>query len=227
MFRRGVGTMVLTERMQALGDHARSSHQRLIAERRHEVNQERDQERDQENRGQGIRDQQSRAPEFFAAGNSAAGERGETIMLETAELNPSPPEASPADDVIIIESIASFLAVDEPAPEPAAANGGGRAPEPAVAQSPVDDAPAQPAARENQEKQEKQEKDDALAARRAIIHEWQNWAALNPDELADPNVATYFFRHLEAKRPRLLDFPAEDKLKKVRTWLVESKLVKG
>ncbi len=195
-----------------------------------ERDQEPEQERDQENRGQGVRDQQSRAPEFFAAGNSAAGERGETIMLETAELNPSPPEASPADDVIIIESIASFLAVDEPAPEPAAANGGGRAPEPAVAQSPVDDAPAQPAAREsheNQEKQEKQEKDDDLAARRAIIHEWQNWAALNPDELADANVATYFFRHLEAKRPRLLDFPAEDKMKKVRTWLLSERCIKA
>jgi hypothetical protein len=222
MFRRGVGTMVLTERMQALGDHARSSHQRLIAERRQEMNQE----RDQENRGQGVRDQQSREPDFFAAGKSAAGERGETMMLATTELIPSPPEASPADDVIIIETIETFLAAEEAVPEPAVPkNDNASAPEPAVAQGAGSGSAASaPAARESLKNQEK---DGDLAARRAIIHEWQNWAALNPDELADPNVATYFFRHLEAKRPRLLDFPAENKMLAVRTWLLSERCIKA
>ena len=49
------------------------------------------------------------------------------------------------------------------------------------------------------------EEDDS-AAKRAIIHEWENWSALHSDELDDPNVAEYFFRHLETKRPHLLNF---------------------
>ena len=105
MFRRGVGTMVLTERMQALGDHARSSNQRLIAERREEreQNSRDDESHGQENRGQLIFDQEIRDQE-----SRAANARGETIMLETALSMPSPPEVSPAEDVIIIESIATF-----------------------------------------------------------------------------------------------------------------------
>ena len=38
----------------------------------------------------------------------------------------------------------------------------------------------------SEEKEEKVEKQDS-AARRAVIHEWENWAALNPDDLADPS----------------------------------------
>jgi hypothetical protein len=49
-----------------------------------------------------------------------------------------------------------------------------------------------------------QEDDDTRAAKRAIIHEWENWSALHSDELNDPNVAEYFFRHLQAKKPYLL-----------------------
>jgi hypothetical protein len=48
------------------------------------------------------------------------------------------------------------------------------------------------------------EDDDTSAAKRAIIHEWENWSALHSDELNDPNVAEYFFRHLQAKKPYLL-----------------------
>ena len=216
MFRRGVGTMVLTERMQALGDHARSSNQRLIAERR----QERDQDsRDDESGGQeildqAIRDQKNRAPEIFSTDNGAASTRGETIMLEAAVSMPSPPDASPADDVIIIENIETFLAVDEPAPGAVPENGGGSAPEPAIAPGPG--VPTQFTALES---------DDDLAAKRAIIHEWQNWSALNSDELGDPNVAAYFFRHLEARKPKLLDFASEDKMKAVRDWLQNERCI--
>ena len=49
-----------------------------------------------------------------------------------------------------------------------------------------------------------QEDDDTAAAKRAIIHEWENWSALHSDELRDPNVADYFFRHLQAKKPYLV-----------------------
>ena len=53
------------------------------------------------------------------------------------------------------------------------------------------------------------------AAKRAIIHEWENWSALHSDELDDPNVAEYFFRHLETKKARLLDFISDNKQKTV------------
>ena len=56
-----------------------------------------------------------------------------------------------------------------------------------------------------------QEDDDTSAAKRAIIHEWENWSALHSDELGDPNVGEYFFRHLEQKRPAVLNFSSEDK----------------
>jgi hypothetical protein len=54
-----------------------------------------------------------------------------------------------------------------------------------------------------------QEDDDTSAAKRAIIHEWENWSALHSDELNDPNVAEYFFRHLQARKPCLLSFELE------------------
>ena len=54
------------------------------------------------------------------------------------------------------------------------------------------------------------EDEDLSAAKHAIIHEWENWSALHSDELYDPNVAEYFFRHLEAKKPRLLNSGFKD-----------------
>jgi hypothetical protein len=223
MFRRGVGTMVLTERMQALGDHARSSNQRLIAERRHDRDQERDHDsRDeeslsQESRDQAISDQESRAPELFVTDNDTDAP-AQTMMLEAPVLMPSPPQVSPAEDVII-ESITTFLAVDERVPERAASKtGGGRAPEAAIAPSAGASASAQSPTHEG---------DDDLLAKRAILHEWQNWSALNSDELSDPNVAAYFIRHLEARKPKLLDFAAEDKMQVVRTWLLSEHCIKA
>ena len=44
------------------------------------------------------------------------------------------------------------------------------------------------------------ESDDHIAARRAIIHEWENWSALHTDELEDPNAEKYFFEHLQKKK---------------------------
>jgi hypothetical protein len=64
--------------------------------------------------------------------------------------------------------------------------------------------------------------DDDSAAKRAIIHEWENWSALHSDELDDPNVADYFFRHLEAKKTYLLDSISDDKQKTVLRLLLRS-----
>ncbi len=54
-----------------------------------------------------------------------------------------------------------------------------------------------------------QEDDDTSAAKRAIIHEWENWSALHSDELDDPNVAEYFFRHLENEKATPREFRVE------------------
>jgi hypothetical protein len=67
-----------------------------------------------------------------------------------------------------------------------------------------------------------QEDDDTSAAKRAIIHEWENWSALHSDELSDPNVAEYFFRHLETKKAGLLDSISDNKRKTVFGLLLRS-----
>jgi len=64
-----------------------------------------------------------------------------------------------------------------------------------------------------------QEDADLSAAKRAIIHEWENWSALHSDELDDPNVGEYFFRHLQANKPKLLIFSSQDKQGIVRSAL--------
>ena len=95
------------------------------------------------------------------------------------------------------ERVATEPAIDETAPQPSIADEG-------VAPLPT--------ARED---------DDTSAAKRAIIHEWENWSALHSDELGDLNVGEYFFRHLEAKKPHLLNFASQDKLAMVRRCLVD------
>jgi hypothetical protein len=69
-----------------------------------------------------------------------------------------------------------------------------------------------------EEKEEEQEKQGS-AARRAVIHEWENWAALNPDDLADPAAGAFFFSHLQQKKPELLNFLSDDKWQTVSAWL--------
>jgi hypothetical protein len=71
---------------------------------------------------------------------------------------------------------------------------------------------------EKEEKKEEQVKQDS-AARRAVIHEWENWAALNPDDLADPAARAFFFSHLQQKKPELLNFLSDDKWQTVSAWL--------
>ena len=69
--------------------------------------------------------------------------------------------------------------------------------------------------------------DDDGAAKRAIIHEWENWSALHSDELNDPEAGKYFFRHLQENKLPLLDFPSDDKWQSVRAWLMGTGSVKG
>jgi hypothetical protein len=71
------------------------------------------------------------------------------------------------------------------------------------------------------------ESDDHLAARRAIIHEWENWSALHTDELGDVNVGKYFFEHLQNKKSHLLGFASADGWATVRGWLVQASRISG
>jgi hypothetical protein len=69
------------------------------------------------------------------------------------------------------------------------------------------------------------EKQDS-SARRAVIHEWENWAALNPDDLTNPGAGAFFFSHLQQKKPELLNFLSDDKWQTVSAWLVREGRVK-
>ena len=66
-----------------------------------------------------------------------------------------------------------------------------------------------------------QEDDETSAAKRAVIHEWENWSTLHSDELDDPNVAKYFVEHLEKRKPYLLTFSVkhETRFAEIRTWI--------
>jgi len=64
-----------------------------------------------------------------------------------------------------------------------------------------------------------QEKQVGGDAKRDVIHELETWAALNPDDLADPGAETFFFSHLQQKRPELLNFLSGDKRQTVSAWL--------
>ena len=280
--------MVLTERMQALGGHARSSHQRLLAERRQDSKTE---TRDRAQRGcerngaqNSVQDSVEETAGTFESGYGADMATAETLVLEADAVIPAPDAA----EAIIVDRIEAHLAAQNPAEGPAqdpaedpvaVANGAapgsledigyelpqvplqkpandsaaaviaedagaaGRSVIDAVAaETSVHDAHAQETAPQSAGAQKPGaqdagtpaaptivtagESDNDFAARRAVIHEWQNWSALNSDDATDPNAAAYFYRHLETKKPKLLDFPAEDRLQTVRTWLLAARCIK-
>jgi len=72
-------------------------------------------------------------------------------------------------------------------------------------------------ARRNSDEIPEQSEDEK--ARRAVIHEWENWAALHSDDLQSPGVATFFFNHLQEKKPGLLKFESVDKRQIIHDWL--------
>jgi hypothetical protein len=150
--------MSVTERMRSLGEHAKSSRQPPLKERRH-----------------------SKASENAA----------KTVDLDEDIFDNGAAHGG-----------AAAVPVDEVAPKVVVEA------KPALA-----DDSAMPA-------EAIQKDDDTSAAKRAIIHEWQNWSALHSDELNDPNVAEYFFRHLQGKKPNILDFGDRSApLNLVRQWL--------
>ena len=66
-------------------------------------------------------------------------------------------------------------------------------------------------------------KDDA---RRAIVAEWDRWAARNPDDTTVMN-GMLFFVYLQEERPTLLDFRSNsDKWQDVHGWLLRARRLK-
>jgi hypothetical protein len=76
-------------------------------------------------------------------------------------------------------------------------------------------------ARARRKGDEMPENSEETAAKRAVIHEWENWAALHPDDLKSFNAGTYFFTHLQQTKPELLDFASSDKSETVHVWLLQ------
>lgn len=154
--------MLVTERMRSLGDHAKSSRQPPVKERKR-----------------------------AKADASAA----KTVDIDEDIFDDGTAQESAA--AVIVDNAASQIVVDENGNDAQAAG--------------ADDSATQAKA--------DQEEDDSAAAKRAIIHEWENWSALHSDELNDPNVAEYFFRHLETNKADLLDFRSSSKRQFVLEWL--------
>jgi hypothetical protein len=106
-------------------------------------------------------------------------------------------EITPDEEAAVLATVAAVLAKLEPQP------------------ATVDDDVTQPG--------EAREDVDLSAAKRAITHEWENWSALHSDELDDPNVEEFFFRHLQTKRPHLLNLLSQDKQAIIRRCLVQKR----
>lgn len=173
--------MTVTERMQALGDHAKSSRQPPLR------------------------------PRQTAGGDLAAGSH---FIHDNALTSP------PIDDdemnalhQAIEDRTAEELIIHESAAIADISNAAAQL-IPSGAHQVID----QPSVRES---------DDHFAARRAIIHEWENWSALHTDELGDVNVGKYFFEHLQKKKSHLLGFASDDGLATVRGWLVQASRISG
>ena len=179
--------MLVTERMQALGNHARSSRQPPLKERKSAkadesvVAQVAIDEDILENGGS--HENAAAVPIDDAASQIVAHENGNGAVAEI----------TPEEEAAVLATVAAVLAKLEPQP------------------ATDDDNVTQPdAAREDA---------DLSAAKRAIIHEWENWSALHSDELADPTVAEYFFRHLEEKKPHLLGLSIQEKRQTIGKWI--------
>jgi len=179
--------MLVTERMRSLGDHAKSSRQPPVKERKYA-------KPDESVTAQVAIDEA--ILESGAAPESAVAVLAEDVASQIVVQengNGAVAEITPDEEAAVLATVAAVLAKIEP--EPAAAD-------------------------DSEPRLEAVQEDTALsAAKRAIIHEWENWSALHSDELNDPNVADYFFRHLQAKKPHLLDSEFRDIRSVVRKCL--------
>ena len=175
--------MLVTERMQALGGHAKSSRQPPLKERKSakaDASVGAQVAIDEDILENGVTHDSAAAVLIDdAASQTAVHENGNGAVAVI----------TPEEEAAVLATVAAVLAKLEPQP------------------ATDDDNVTQPdAAREDA---------DLSAAKRAITHEWENWSALHSDELDDPNVAEYFFRHLETKKARLLNFISDNKRKTV------------
>ena len=169
--------MLVTERMQALGGHAKSSRQPPLKERKSA-------------KADGSVAAQIAIDETILE-NGATPESAAAVIVGDAAPqavvhengNGAVAEVTPDEEPAVLATVAAVLAKLEP--QPATADDNVRPSEPVQ-----DDA-------------------DLSAAKRAIIHEWENWSALHSDELDDPNVVEYFLRHLQTRTSCLLGFKFE------------------
>jgi hypothetical protein len=175
--------MSVKDRMQALGDHAKSSRQPPLRERR-----------------------VAGADKSVAADDII--ERNVPANLIARDSTGAPPVAHDPPQTMMLRENGADSAVVEIVLKKGVEEKVAPAPQSSIADEGV--APL-PTTRE----------DGATStAKRAIMHEWENWSSLHSDELDDPNVAKYFFRHLEAKKPHLLDSEFKDTQSIVRKCLV-------
>ena len=181
--------MLVRERMKALGDHAKSSRQPPLKERKRAKADE------GATQTVGIDED---VFDYGATHTSAAvvtvdDAASQTVVHENG--NGAVAEITPDEEAAVLATVAAVLAKIDPQP---------------------------PTADDNVTRPEPVREDAELsAAKRAIIHEWESWSALHSDELGDPKVAEYFFRHLQTKKPQLLNFGFQDKLMMVRRCLVD------
>jgi hypothetical protein len=181
--------MLVTERMQALGGHAKSSRQPPLKERKSA-------KADASAAKQHAIDEtilEDGAAHESAAAVIVDNAASQTVVLENG--NGAAAEITPDEEAAVLATVAAVLAKLEPQPVTA------------------DDNVTRPEA--------VQEDADLSAAKRAIIHEWENWSALHSDELADAKVAEYFIEHLQKRKPHLLTFASgnEDGCEAVQTWI--------
>ena len=179
--------MLVTERMQALGGHAKSSRQPPLKERK------------SAKADASVGAQVAIDEDILENGGSH--ENAAAVLIDDAASqttahengNGAVAEITPEEEAAVLATVAAVLAKLEPQP------------------ATDDDNVTQPdAAREDA---------DLSAAKRAIIHEWENWSALHSDELGDPNVGEYFFRHLQQKKTHLLSFDLRNEWDIVRALI--------
>ncbi|HET9715781.1 MAG TPA: hypothetical protein VFP60_06310 [Pseudolabrys sp.] len=207
----------ITERMQALGDHARSSNQPRDSERpRARI----DQSAAKQARMRGREFSQDRPPSVAASApsipESAPVERG---FQEGTPVHKSPSVEDSASGLPALDS--RVPDVHEMAPNASALDEGPRQTEA------VDPSQPNTGAEANCAEVAATATVDEDAAKRKIIHEWENWSALHSDELGDPDVVVYFFDHLRKKKSGLLNFDSDDKCESVRNWLVSDRRVRS
>jgi hypothetical protein len=202
--------MLVTERMQALGDHARSSRQPPLKERTPAKALQSAVEQDiidddilENGATHGSAAAQDVIDEKILQ-NGAAHDSAAAVVVDDVPPqvvvhengNGAVAEITPEEEAAVLATVAAVLAKIEPQ------------------QAVADDNITRPEA--------VQEDAELIGAKRAIIHEWENWSALHSDELDDPNVREYFFRHLETKKARLLDSISGEKQKTVFGVLLRS-----